>query len=135
SEGKPLAITNSGNAPVDVVIDSGSFVADPVSAQVAAGDTVEAIVSFRPTDFGDFEGPVEIGVEGTLCQPLPQPPTASGIGRGAASAIVVGGPSRSRRNDDWQGGCAILDGAGGRVACWGSNNYWQLGTTAETRGP
>ncbi|MBM4373803.1 MAG: choice-of-anchor D domain-containing protein [Deltaproteobacteria bacterium] len=137
SPGKFVVVTNTGTqAAIVKVAGTGQFTATE-GAVPGGGGSFVSVVKYTPDDLGPQTGNFVLATDDAICQPLPEAVSAKGQGKGAASAIAMGGPGRRmyRNSQGGQSTCVILANAGGRVACFGQNNFLQLGTTASTAGP
>jgi alpha-tubulin suppressor-like RCC1 family protein len=137
SAGKSLDIKNDGNADAVVKLKtSAAYVATPASGTAPSAGKLTTQIAFAPDNFGTVKGTIDLTTDSAICQPLPATVPAVGDGgKGQAVAISVGGYGMVQRNAPASsGGCAILANSGGRVACWGSNEYGQLGTKVSVNG-
>jgi alpha-tubulin suppressor-like RCC1 family protein len=131
--GKTASIANTGNAPATVTVASSTTAYSPdpaVATAINAGAALNVMVNFAPTVFGDNNANLSLSVSGAtvLCQPLPAAISLTGKGKGVASNVGVG--SIGRNTERSSSACAVLTGAPGNVghvACWGDNQFGQLG--------
>ncbi len=78
-----LFVLNDGNAPASVTVTArgaGFDVAPSVATPTPAGGSLEASVTFRPTDVGVSSGSVSLATTDTLCAALPDSVALSGAG-------------------------------------------------------
>lgn len=133
SAGKLLAISNDGNQAATVKVNGSDVFVGTSGSVPGGGGVFVSTVKYTPDNLGAQKSDIAILTTDPICQPLPGSVSAVGAGKGAASAIALGGPPRNRGSA--QGGCVILANTGGRVACFGSNQFGQLGTKVTTTGP
>ena len=134
---KVIVVTNSGTQSAKVKVVGGNLFDSAEGVVAAGGGAFVAAVTYTPDDLGVQKGTFSLVTEDPICAELPAAANASGTGKGSAEAIAMGGPPR-RMYKESRGGqstCVLLSNSGGRVACFGENNFQQLGTTAGTTGP
>jgi hypothetical protein len=130
---KLIVVTNTGTKAAKVRVSGGTMFASSEGTVAENGGAFVASVTFTPDSFGLRKGTFSLVTDDPVCAELPAPVAASGTGRGKAEALTIGGPPRNRGTG--QSGCAILADSGGKVACFGTNEQGQLGTTESGSGP
>ena len=116
-----VSLVNSGNSAATVTLtttQSAYQVTPSTPTPVMGGSTIPVGVAFDPTTFGPQPDTVSISTNDVLCAPLPTV-ALTGTGKLVATQVVMGGG----RGD--ASACALLPA--GHVACWGHNQYGELG--------
>ncbi|MBM4358665.1 MAG: hypothetical protein FJ096_11215 [Deltaproteobacteria bacterium] len=131
---KLIVVTNTGTQAAKVRVSGGTMFASSEGNVAGNGGAFVASVTFTPDGFGQRKGTFSLVTEDPICADVPAAVTATGVGRGSAQAIAVGGSQR-RNSNGQQGGCILLANSGGRIACFGTNDHGQLATTAGGSGP
>ncbi len=130
---KFLTLINDGNVAAAVEVSGSTQFVGTSGSVPGGGGAFVSSVKYTPDTLGAQKAKIEITTAAPICQPLPTGIAATGSGKGTAAAISLGGPPRNRGNG--QGGCILMANSGGKVACFGNNEYGQLGAFNVGNGP
>lgn len=130
SPAKFFTLANVGNAAAQVKLSASAQFLGTSGTVAAGGGTFVSSVTYTPDNLGPQSGKLAISTDSPLCQESPGGLAVSGSGKGSAEAISMGGIPKNR--GERHGGCVILANSGGRVACFGNNEFGQVGTATNT---